>query len=363
MSAMGDLEAWIALSLVPGVGNQTFHRLLEAFATPEGVFGQTQSKLKQFVSSDVAAAILGIRDEKPVAASMAWLRERNNRHVVTIHDSRYPSSLKQIYDPPPLLYVAGKVELLAAPSLAVVGSRNATAQGVANAEAFAEVLSNAGLCIVSGLALGIDAAAHRGALKGAAGTIAIIGTGIDRVYPARNRDLAHQIAEKGAIVSDFPLGTPALAGNFPRRNRIISGLALGCLVVEAATSSGSLITARLAAEHGREVFSIPGSIHSPLARGCHRLIKEGAKLVESADDVMDELGWKSSPIVGAASQEAHEHDGLLAHIGYDPQSLESIIQTTQLPTEQVLAALFELELAGLVESLPGGRYQRLAPRA
>ena len=218
----------------------------------------------------------------------AWLEDPAN-DIVTLADTRYPRQLLQIPDPPPLLHVKGRVELLSRPALAIVGSRNATAQGMANAEAFARTLSDAGLTIVSGLALGIDAAAHRGGLAGSASSVAVLGTGADIVYPARNRALAHELAAGGALVSEFPLGMKPLAGNFPRRNRLISGLALGCLVVEAAADSGSLITARLAAEQGREVFAIPGSIHSPLAKGCHALIKQGAKLVESARDILEEL--------------------------------------------------------------------------
>jgi DNA processing protein len=251
------------------------------------------------------------------------------------------------------------VELLARPAVAIVGSRNATAQGLANADAFATALSDAGYTVVSGQALGIDTAAHRGALRSGAGsTIAVIGTGIDIVYPSRNRDLAHRIAEVGLIVSEFPLGSPALAANFPRRNRIISGLARGVVVVEAALRSGSLITAREAAEQGREVFAIPGSIHSPLAKGCHLLIKQGAKLVESAADILDELGSAPPQATEEAPEEA-QPDGFLTALGYDPVAIDMLPTRSGLTMAEVSAKLMQLELNGQVQLLPGGRVQRM----
>ncbi|HMJ48947.1 MAG TPA: DNA-processing protein DprA, partial [Burkholderiales bacterium] len=239
-----------------------------------------------------------------------------------------------------------------------VGSRNATPQGIANAESFARNLSDAGLTILSGLAVGIDAAAHRGGLKGAASSVAVLGTGLDIVYPARNRDLAHMLADNGALVSEFPLGTPAIASNFPRRNRVISGMARGCLVVEAAVSSGSLITARLALEQGREVFAIPGSIHSPLSKGCHALIKQGAKLAESAQDILEEIGWQKTPetIQAAGTEKASP---LLEHLGFDPCNIDTLCARSQLSPDAVTALLLELELAGRVAALPGGLFQRL----
>jgi DNA processing protein len=246
------------------------------------------------------------------------------------------------------------------PGLAIVGSRNATAQGIANAGAFAEALSNAELTIISGLALGIDAAAHRGGLAGKGSTVAVVGTGLDIVYPARNRELAHRIAEQGTLVSEFPLGTPALAANFPRRNRLICGLSRGCLIVEAAISSGSLITARLAAEQGRDVFAIPGSIHSPLAKGCHALIKQGAKLVESAEDVLEELGLQHSsrqpPAPGTTKDDDHP---LLVHFGFEPVDIDTLQLRSGLPIESINTALTELEVAGMIAALPGSRWQRV----
>ncbi|MGH8703765.1 MAG: DNA-processing protein DprA, partial [Burkholderiales bacterium] len=295
-----------------------------------------------------------------VAAVGTWLEDPANR-VLTLADDQYPPRLLQIPDPPPLLYVKGRAELLSRPSLAVVGSRNATAQGVANAEAFARALSDAGLTVVSGLALGADAAAHRGGLAGASSSVAVLGTGVDIVYPARNRALAHHLGNTGALVSEFALGTRALPGNFPRRNRLISGLALGCLVVEAAADSGSLITARLAAEQGREVFAIPGSIHSPLTKGCHALIKQGAKLVESTRDILEELQMPApapSTPPRAVAVDAHARRVLDA-LGADACDRDTLAARCHLPAAELAALLTQLELDGHVATLPGGRIQRV----
>jgi DNA processing protein len=264
-------------------------------------------------------------------------------------------------DPPMLLYGKGRREMLGQNCLAVVGSRNATPQGEANAEAFAQVLSEAGITIVSGLALGIDAAAHRGGLKGMGSTIAVVGTGLDRVYPARNKALAHEIAENGLLLSEFPLRTISAPGHFPKRNRIISGLSHGVLVVEAALNSGSLITAKLALEQGRDVMAIPGSIHSPLSKGCHALIKQGAKLVESAQDIVEELAWPATTTgMSAAGRGNVEADPLLQHLGFDPVSLDQLVERSGLTVEALSAKLLTLELEGQVAQLPGGRYQRLS---
>jgi DNA processing protein len=258
-----------------------------------------------------------------------------------------------------VLYVRGNAALLQTRGLAMVGSRNATPQGLQTAENFAKTLAGRGLCIISGLALGIDAAAHRGALAAGGATIAVIGTGADRIYPARNKELALAIVEQGAIVSEFPLGTPAIAANFPRRNRIISGLSRGVLVVEAAPESGSLITARLAGEQGREVFAIPGSIHSPVARGCHKLIKQGAKLVETAQDVLEELGDIEQQVATIESPTPSEENPLLAALGHDPCALDELVERTGLRADQLLGELLTLELSGQLATLPGNRYQRL----
>lgn len=356
-----DLGSWLHLTAVPGIGGETQRKLLKSFGLPKAVFSASLSGLAAVVGHELAERLLYHDASTDIAAGLAWAAQEGNR-IVTLADTDYPQSLLDQPDPPVLLYAKGRVQLLNSPSLAIVGSRNATKQGEANAEAFAEALAAAGITVVSGLALGIDAAAHRGALKFPASTIAIIGTGPDRIYPARNQDLARTIASRGLIVSEFPVGTPPLANNFPRRNRIIAGLGLGCLVVEAAQRSGSLITARLAAEAGRDVFAIPGSIHSPLSRGCHALIRQGAKLVESAQDIVEELRWETA-INQAVSAEAANNLGetaLLTWLGYDPCSVDTIIERSGLTTDNVLAMLMELELDGHVAQLPGGLYQRLS---
>lgn len=354
-----SLRAWLALSLIRGLGGEGARSLLKAFGSPEAVFAASIPALKSIVKPEVAAEIgKGITDAQ-AAPALAWLDDGNN-HVVTLADADYPQALLNIPDPPLLLYIKGRLELLNRPALAVVGSRNATPQGINNAEAFSRALSEAGLCVVSGLAHGVDAAAHRGALQGQGSSIAVVGTGLDRIYPAANRDLAHALAAKGAIVSEFPLGTPPLAANFPRRNRIISGLGVGTLVVEASVQSGSLITARLALEQGRDVFAIPGSIHAPQSKGCHRLIKQGAKLVETAQDILEELGGLAIP--AAASEPAATADSgpsLLDHLGFDPVDLDTLVARCGLTMAELSAMLLTLELEGRISALPGGLYQRI----
>jgi DNA processing protein len=361
MTLDDDLAAWLRLSLTPGLGADGLRRLLAAFGEPQRILAASRGEIARHVAADVAAAIKGGGEEAALRAAAAWLEDPGN-HVVTLADAGYPPQLLQIPDPPPLLYVKGRIELLARASIAVVGSRNATAQGVANAEAFARTLADAGLTVVSGLALGVDAAAHRGGLGGAASSVAVLGTGADIVYPARNRALAHELAVRGALVSEYPLGMRALPGNFPRRNRVISGLAQGCLVVEAAVDSGSLITARLAAEQGREVFAIPGSIHSPLARGCHALIKQGAKLVESAADILEELRLPPpaapEPAPGVPADSPSRR--LLDALGHDPCGLDALAARCGLAAAETAALLTQLELDGYVALLPGGLYQRLS---
>ena len=289
--------------------------------------------------------------------ALAWLEDSNN-HIVTLADSDYPQALLNIPDPPLLLYVKGRLDLLNRPALAIVGSRSATPQGINNAEAFAKSLSDAGLCIISGMAHGIDAAAHRGALHGQGSSIAIVGTGLDKVYPAANRDLAHALAQQGALISEFPLGTPPLAANFPRRNRLISGMSLGCLVVEASLQSGSLITARLALEQGRDVFAIPGSIHAPQSKGCHALLKQGAKLVETAQDILEELGGLLVSPAQAANSEGPD-SVLLEHLGFDPVDVDTLSVRCGLTIAELSAMLLTLELNGRICVLPGGLYQRI----
>jgi DNA processing protein len=342
-----------------------FARLLTQFSDPEALFLEP-SKVKD-VPAQVQKALFEPNWDL-IEQDLAWL-EQDHRHIVTIQDPRYPELLKQIADPPSLLFVQGNVDLLSQWQLAIVGSRNPSASGADTAYEFARYLAQGGISITSGLAIGIDAAAHKGALSAGGKTIAVVGTGLDRVYPAKNRTLAHDIADTGAIVSEFALGTPPKAENFPRRNRLISGLSLGTLVIEAAIRSGSLITARMAMEQGREVFAIPGSIHNPLARGCHKLIREGAKLVETATDILEELGALAGvqqPIVentSPATSEPQELDKdyqcLLENLGYDPIQIDVLIERCGLTADVVSSMLLLLELQGQVESLPGGRYVQI----
>jgi len=355
---------WLRLEQAAGVGRRSVHALLAVFGTPGAILRAGRAALGAHVTPAQARAICAPVTPALAAlidATLAWLAAPDH-YLVTCDDPRYPPALAEIPDPPLLLYVSGRVELLAQPLVAVVGSRNASVQGRVDAESFAAALSGAGLCVVSGLALGIDTAAHEGALRGAGSTIAVVGTGLDRVYPARNRALAHRIAAQGCIVSEYPLGMPPLAANFPRRNRIISGLAAGVLVIEAAAQSGSLITAQLAAEQGREVFALPGSIHSALTKGCHRLIREGAQLVETVDDVL--MAMRVSPLAGlpqvnAAAPASEDDVILLDALGHEPVALDELLDRLALDPGALGARLLELELAGLVTRLPGGRVQRI----
>ena len=357
------LASWLQLTLTPGLGASAIRAMLRQFGLPHLVLARKPSELAAHAAPSVLEALQSESVKRAVDAALAWLDQPGNA-LVTLADASYPRLLLEISDPPPLLYARGRLELLQRPGLAVVGSRNATAQGAANAESFAKALSAAGLTIVSGLALGIDAAAHRGGLAGPGSTIAVLGTGIDVVYPRGNAVLAADIAAHGLLLSEFPLGTGALATNFPRRNRLISGLAQGCLVVEAALASGSLITARSAAEQGREVFAIPGSIHSPVSRGCHALIKSGAKLVETAEDVLAELGgFRASGFASTVQAAASEGAGLLQHMGHDPVDIDALCLRAGLSAEQVSSELLRLELAGRVAALPGGLFQRLEKRS
>ena len=355
-----DTEAWLRLVLTPGLGPAAQRKLLRAFRGPREALEAAPTELVRATGEAAALALRAGADAKLVQRSIEWLQEPGN-HLLTLADERYPRTLLETADPPLLLFVKGRVELLDQTALAVVGSRTATPSGTRDAEAFAQVLSDAGLTIISGLALGIDSAAHRGGLSGASSSVAVVGTGLDKVYPARNRELAHRLATEGALVSEFPLGTPPLAANFPCRNRVISGLARGCLVVEAALRSGSLITARQASEQGREVFAVPGSIHSPLSKGCHWLIKQGAKLVETAQDVLEELG-----MVAASARAEDEgpplqphESGLLTAMGFEPVDLDTICQRAHLAPDAASAILLKLELDGYLSWLPGGLLQRL----
>ena len=387
MSDNHDLIDWLRLSAVPGLGAESQRSLLAAFGLPQQVFMAGRTALAAVVGKARADAVLAAPKQEAIERALAWAEEPGNQ-ILTLADEAYPRTLLEITDPPLLLYVKGALALLQRPALAIVGARTASAHGEANAEAFARHLASQGFTIVSGLAAGIDTAAHRGALSGrtagqaqGASTIAVIGTGIDRIYPSSNAALAREIAACGAIVSEFALGTPPLPHNFPRRNRIIAGLAQGVLVVEAALNSGSLITARLASETGREVFAIPGSIHSPLARGCHRLIRDGAKLVETAEDVIEELrGGLGERLPEAARPAARsrrrasmdtphasaqvnlplddEAARVLGAIAHEPVDLDTLAPRCGLTVDALYAILLPLELDGHITRLPGGRIQR-----
>ncbi len=361
MALDNDLASWLRLSLIPGLGGRSQHRLLLNFGSPQQIFSASRAALAQFVPAEMASVLRdGGADGAALDAVASWLEDPAN-HVVTLADAEYPQALLETPDPPSLLYAKGRTELLNRRSLAVVGSRSASPQGVVNAESFARALSDAGLTIVSGLALGIDAAAHRGGLAGASSSVAVVGTGLDIVYPARNRELAHSLAAEGAIISEFPLGTPALASNFPRRNRLISGMARGCLVIEAALLSGSLITARLANEQGKDVFAIPGSIHSPLSKGCHALIKQGAKLVETAQDILEELRMPGCAALSAETMAAADPQAqvLLDQLGFDPCDIDTLCERCGFHSAVVLSLLTRLEIDGRIAALPGGRFQRI----
>lgn len=353
------LAAWLRLEQTDGVGLLSAHRLLSRFGAPEAVFGASRDQLLAVVKRDQADALL--RPPPPtlaaaVDAALAWRALPGNLLLTWDHPD-YPPNLRHICAAPLMLYVKGRAELLTRPSLAVVGSRNASVQGMLNAERMACALSEAGLTIVSGLALGIDAAAHIGGLRGEGGTLAVIGTGADRIYPAGNGELARRIAEHGCIVSEYALGTPPLRDNFPRRNRVISGLARGVLVVEAAAKSGSLITARLAIAQGRDVYAMPGSVHAALAKGCHRLIREGAKLVETAADVLEDLNLPGGG--GGARLDDTFVDRVLEAIGDHPAGADMLAAALGQSAAELQAQLLALELAGLIERLPGGLFQRL----
>ncbi|QOT76430.1 DNA-processing protein DprA [Cupriavidus basilensis] len=358
-----DIEAWLRLTGARGLGTGALRQLLATFGLPHQLLAQTVSALAAVIPEKHARALLAPPDAVTMALverTVAWAAEPGN-HVVTLADAAYPRPLLDLSDPPLVLYVKGQLGALGGPAIAMVGARSATVQGTEDARRFARVLSGAGLAVVSGLALGIDGAAHEGALEGAGGTVAVIGTGADLVYPARHRDLAHRIAAQGAIVSEFALGMPGRSHHFPQRNRIIAALARGVLVVEAAARSGSLITARLAAEMGREVYAIPGSIHAPLSKGCHLLIRQGAKLVETAQDVLEELGMAGDaarPVAPAPMPALDDVLGLT--LTHDPVTLDALCARTALPPEQVVASLLTLELAGAVERLPGNVYRRVS---
>ncbi len=375
-----EARAWLSLACATGFSPSSARSLLAQIGLPQDILNASEATLARHVGP-AQARLLFAHDDASVErinAALAWLSatdEGGTRSLITLADADYPKLLLEIADPPVLLYARGRRALLSSDCVAMVGSRNTTPQGEQNAESFAKALVQAGITVVSGLALGIDAASHRGALMAAsaqASTIAVVGTGIDRLYPARNKALAQAISERGLILSEYALGTPPLQGNFPRRNRLISGLSRGVLVVEAAVQSGSLITARLAAEQGREVLAIPGSIHSPMSRGCHALIKQGAKLVESAQDVIEELRLTPHILSSGLPEKAHntsatddisngvsEENPLLTALGFEPMELDELSRRTGYDAATLSAKLLELELIGQVARLPGGHFQRM----
>ena len=360
-----DAAAWLRLTLVPGVSPTAQRKLLRVFGLPEQALASRGRDVASVVGEEDAALLAKGPDAALLERTLRWLDEPAH-HLLTLADAEYPRALLQSGAAPTVLYAVGRIELLNAPSLAIVGSRNATPQGIRDAESFAQDLAAAGLTIVSGLALGIDAAAHRGGLAQRGSTVAVLGTGPDRIYPRDHRALAHEIAQRGCLASEFPLGTSPTPGNFPQRNRLISGLSLGVLVVEAADRSGSLITARCAGEQGREVFAMPGSIHSPLAKGCHRLIGEGAKLVECANDVLVELRMAPprdpAPQKGAGGvADRGEIAAFLRAMGHGPVTIDEMVLATKREASEVSCQLARLELEGRVETLAGGRFQRTVP--
>ena len=360
-----DLQSWLTLLRAPGIGGVTLARLLAAFGSAEAVLAASAMALRPLGLSDETLKFFAVGDPEGVALDLAWL-DQPGRGLLTLEDPLYPQRLREIPSAPAALFYQGDPELLALPQLAIVGARSATPQGLENARAFAAELARRGLCITSGLALGIDGAAHRGALEAGGMTIAVCATGLDRVYPARHRQLAHDIVREGLMISEFPVGVQALADHFPRRNRIISGLSMGVLVVEAAPESGSLITARYANEQGREVFAIPGSIHNPLARGCHRLIRQGAKLVESVDDILEEIAPQLQQRRAAVADTLPEDPAqarVLQALGTDTQSFDQLQAGSGLDAAALSEALLALELSGDVAAAGGGAYQRLRATA
>lgn len=383
-----ELEAWLRLTLTSGIGNETARKLLTTFGSVQSIFSQDTAALQRLGNEKLTRVLQATPAalKAQVHTTLVWLRGGGDRCIATLGDPAYPRALLDIEDPPLMLYLLGTqlsevpIDLdhkaVVSTNIAIVGSRNPTPQGEMNAREFARAFAAEGLTVVSGLALGIDGAAHDGALLGGGRTIAVVGTGLDRVYPKKHLALAHRIAAHGMLVSEFPLGTPPLMANFPRRNRIISGLSLGTLVVEAALKSGSLITARIAVEQGKDVFAIPGSIHSQQSRGCHALIKQGAKLVEVAQDVLEELGLGPLPLRTShclsaklgdesdgyspdAPDDATADSALLSALGHDAVSLDALQGRTGMPTPQLQAELLTLELNGQLARLPGGLFQRM----
>lgn len=366
-----ELKAWLRLTLEPGIGSVVAKNLLVRFGLPQQIFEAKFNELMAVVGEKLA---LQLREpcseviQEQIHKTLEWLAKDSEHHILTLADSLYPQSLLDTHDPPVLLYVDGQLEVFQKQAIAIVGARHATLGGEQNAHAFGKYLAQQAWCVISGLATGIDAAAHEGALVSgqSAATIAVMGTGINRIYPAKNRDLAVRIKQQGALISEFPLDTRAATYNFPVRNRIVAGLSRGIVVVEAAKQSGSLITARLAGEMGKEIFAIPGSIHSPLSRGCHQLIRQGAKLVETGQDIFEELGY---PVRVQALQPDElsqkkgdipiEFQKILAMIGFDPVVPADLQEKLAIDDAQLSRVLIDMELQGLITRLVDGRYQQV----
>ena len=371
-----ELADWLHLLGTPGIGRTVARRLLSIFGSPGAVRDAPSDALASQIGKPLAAALRTRAPDLPerVAATWDWLHAAPNRHILTIDQAgHYPRGWLDSSDPPLLVHAEGDLSLLQRPALAIVGTRHPTPDGLAHARGFAAVASEAGLTVVSGLAIGVDGAAHEGALTGPGSTIAVLGSGLDRIYPRSHLDLAHRIAQQGLLISEMPMGTAPLPAHFPQRNRLIATLALGTLVVEAAVRSGSLLTARLSVEAGREVFAVPGSIHNPQARGCHALIRQGAKLVESLEDVLEELHLAAPataprevsanvelPLALLPASDGHDEDPLLTALGWSPATLDVLQARTGWNTSTLSVRLLELELRGDVTRLPGGVFQRSA---
>lgn len=362
-----DLALYLALDLCTGVGSKTYQQILDI----EGIvlkefFELSQSELSAFGLNQTQVGAIINPPWQQVDMALEWMDSDPNHHIINITQQDYPKLLKEISDPPPVLYAKGRAELLDSPQIAIVGSRNCTPGGASNAREFAAYLARSGLTITSGMALGIDQHAHQGALEASGNTIAVTGTGIDRIYPSRNKQLAYQIAEQGLLISEFPLGTSPHSSNFPKRNRVISGLSLATLVVEATRKSGSLITARLGMEQGREVFAIPGSIHNPQSKGCHHLIRQGVKLVDQASDIIDDigslLGYMAEQVTASETrsdrQLDHDYEQLLDLMGYDPISMDTLVERSGLTIDQLSSMLLLLELNDFIQPAPGGLFVR-----
>ena len=362
-----DAAHWLDLAMTDGVGGKKMRTLLAQYGSPRAVLAAPAKELRAVVGEKVAQAIKTPARADAISKTLQWLKAHKNCRLLTLEDAAYPPQLLETDDPPPLLYARGDVALLQKTMVAVVGSRSASAAGLRNTEIFARALSDADCCVVSGLAQGVDTAAHKGALRGGGGTVAVLGTGVDMVYPRENRQLAVEISQRGLLLGELPLGTKPHPLHFPRRNRIISGLVRACLVMESTLRSGSLITARLSAHYGREVFAVPGSINSPMHRGCHHLIKQGARLAENVNDILEELNIAAPPPKNVEqnyeeSRQAGDQEadgGVLPFINYQPTTVDDIAVRSGISADALMPALLDLEMNGKIVCTAGGCYQRV----